>query len=87
LKKFMLGRQPRRRGLSPQTRQSNLCNRVHEKPDPRKVLEFEELRARLAISLGVENLHQREVTVRHGRVPAPQKAGRPESTATAGSVA
>jgi len=30
-------------------------------------------------SLGVENLHQREVAVRHGRVPAPAKAGRPDS--------
>jgi len=54
-------------------------HRVHEKPDPRKVLEFEELARAFGYSLGVENLHQREVTVRHGRVPAPAKAGRPES--------
>src|SRR5713101_3652350 len=54
-------------------------HRVHEKPDPRKVLEFEELARAFGYSLGVENLHQREVSVRHGRVPAPAKAGRPES--------
>src|SRR5713226_4942502 len=54
-------------------------HRVHEKPDARKVLEFEELARAFGYSLGVENLHQREVAVRHGRVPAPAKAGRPES--------
>src|SRR6184192_1238030 len=54
-------------------------HRVHEKPDARKVLEFEELARAFGYSLGVEDLHQREVTVRHGRVPAPAKAGRPDS--------
>jgi ribonuclease R len=54
-------------------------HRVHEKPDPRKVLDFEELARAFGYSLGVENLHQREITVRHGRVPAPAKAGRPDS--------
>ena len=54
-------------------------HRVHEKPDSRKVLEFEELARAFGYSLGIENLHQREVTVRHGRVPAPAKAGRPDS--------
>jgi len=54
-------------------------HRVHEKPDARKVLEFEELARAFGYSLGVENLHQREVTVRHGRVPAPAKVGRPDS--------
>jgi ribonuclease R len=54
-------------------------HRVHEKPDARKVLEFEELAQAFGYSLGVENLHQREVAVRHGRVPAPAKAGRPDS--------
>src|SRR6266850_2182646 len=54
-------------------------HRVHEKPDPRKVLEFEELARAFGYSLGVENLHQREIAVRHGRVPAPAKAGRPDS--------
>jgi ribonuclease R len=54
-------------------------HRVHEKPDARKVLEFEELARAFGYSLGVEGLHQREVAVRHGRVPAPAKAGRPDS--------
>jgi ribonuclease R len=54
-------------------------HRVHEKPDGRKVLEFEELARAFGYSLGVENLHQREVAVRHGNVPAPAKAGRPDS--------
>src|SRR5713226_558016 len=54
-------------------------HRVHEKPDARKVLEFEELARAFGYSLGVENLQQREIAVRHGRVPAPAKAGRPDS--------
>jgi ribonuclease R len=54
-------------------------HRVHEKPDAKKVLEFEELARAFGYSLGVENLHQREVAVRHGHVPAPAKAGRPDS--------
>ena len=54
-------------------------HRVHEKPDARKVLDFEELARAFGYSLGVEDLHQREVVVRHGRVPAPAKAGRPDS--------
>src|SRR5437667_5584391 len=54
-------------------------HRVHEKPDVRKVLEFEELARAFGYSLGVEDLQQREVAVRHGRVPAPAKAGRPDS--------
>jgi len=54
-------------------------HRAHEKPDARKVLEFEELARAFGYSLGVENLYQREVAVRHGRVPSPAKAGRPDS--------
>jgi ribonuclease R len=54
-------------------------HRVHEKPDARKVLEFEELARAFGYSLGVEDLHQREITVRHGRVPAPARAGRLDS--------
>jgi ribonuclease R len=54
-------------------------HRVHEKPDARKVLEFEELARAFGYSLGVEGLHQREIPVRHGRVPAPAKSGRPDS--------
>jgi ribonuclease R len=54
-------------------------HRVHEKPDARKVVEFEELARAFGYSLGVEGLHQREIAVRHGRVPSPAKAGRPDS--------
>ena len=54
-------------------------HRVHEKPDARKVLEFEELARAFGYSLGVEDLHQREISVRHGRVPSPAKGGRPDS--------
>jgi ribonuclease R len=54
-------------------------HRVHEKPDGRKVLEFEELARAFGYSLGVEDLHQREIAVRHGRVAAPARAGRPDS--------
>src|SRR5207249_1390768 len=54
-------------------------HRVHEKPDAKKVLEFEELARAFGYSLGVENLHQREVAVKHGRVPAPARRGRPDS--------
>jgi ribonuclease R len=54
-------------------------HRVHEKPDARKVLEFEELARAFGYSLGVENLYQREVAVRHGKVASPAKAGKPES--------
>jgi ribonuclease R len=54
-------------------------HRVHEKPDARKVLEFEELARAFGYSLGVEGLYQREIAVRHGRVAAPAKAGRPDS--------
>jgi ribonuclease R len=56
-----------------------LLHRVHEKPDARKVLEFEELAHAFGYSLGIENLYQREVVVRHGKVPSPGKAGRPET--------
>lgn len=54
-------------------------HRVHEKPDARKVLEFEELARAFGYSLGVEDLQQRVIPVRHGRTPAPAKAGRPDS--------
>jgi ribonuclease R len=55
-------------------------HRIHEKPDARKVLEFEELARAFGYTLGIENLHQREVSVRHGRVPSPAKGGRPDSS-------
>ena len=43
-------------------------HRVHEKPDPKKVLEFEELARAFGYSFGVENLAERRVVVRHGSV-------------------
>jgi ribonuclease R len=54
-------------------------HRVHEQPDAKKVLEFEELARAFGYSLGVENLHQREIAVRHGKTLAPARAGRPDS--------
>jgi ribonuclease R len=54
-------------------------HRVHEKPDAKKVLEFEELARAFGYTLGVESLHQREIAVKHGRVPSPAKQGRPDS--------
>jgi ribonuclease R len=50
-------------------------HRVHEKPDAKKVLEFEELARAFGYSLGVEDLHRKEISVRHGTIPA-AKAGR-----------
>ena len=43
-------------------------HRVHEKPDPKRVLEFEELAQAFGYSLGVEDLAERRVAVRHGVV-------------------
>ncbi len=51
-------------------------HRVHEKPDPKKVLEFEELAQAFGYSLGVEDLAERRVTVRHGRVRPQAREGR-----------
>jgi ribonuclease R len=48
-------------------------HRVHEKPDPKKVLEFEELAHAFGYSLGVEDLAERRITVRHGRVLPPAR--------------
>jgi ribonuclease R len=42
--------------------------RVHEKPDPKKVLEFEELAQAFGYSLGVEDLAERRIAVRHGEI-------------------
>jgi ribonuclease R len=61
-----------RRGLA-------ILHRVHEKPDGKKVLEFEDMAKAFGYTLGVADLHQREVAVRHGRVPSPAKKGRPDS--------
>jgi len=49
-------------------------HRVHEKPDPKKVIEFDELAQAFGYSLGVEDLVERRVAVRHGHVLAPAKA-------------
>lgn len=46
-------------------------HRVHEKPDARKVLEFEELARAFGYSFGVEDLSERRIAVRHGSVRAP----------------
>ena len=43
-------------------------HRVHEKPDPKKILEFEELAHAFGYSLGIENLAERAVAVKHGSV-------------------
>jgi ribonuclease R len=51
-------------------------HRVHEKPDPKKVLEFEELAHAFGYSLGVEDLAERRVTVRHGRARPQVREGR-----------
>ncbi len=45
-------------------------HRVHEKPDPKKVMEFEGLAHAFGYSLGVEDLMERRVAVRHGKVKA-----------------
>jgi ribonuclease R len=51
-------------------------HRVHEKPDAKKILEFEELAYSFGYSLGIENLSERRVAVRHGSVRAPARQGR-----------
>jgi ribonuclease R len=51
--------------------------RVHEKPDPKKVLEFEELAEAFGYSLGVEDLTERRIAVRHGQTrPVARAHGR-----------
>jgi ribonuclease R len=51
-------------------------HRVHEKPDPKKVLEFEEMAHAFGYSLGVAGLSEKLIPVRHGRVAAPARPGR-----------
>ncbi len=43
-------------------------HRVHEKPDAKKVLEFEELARAFGYSFGVEDLSEKRIAVRHGSV-------------------
>jgi ribonuclease R len=50
-------------------------HRVHEKPDPKKILEFEALAQTFGYSLGVENLAERRIEVKHG-ASRPQRADR-----------
>jgi ribonuclease R len=47
-------------------------HRVHEKPDPKKILEFEELAHAFGYSLGIENLSERLVAVKHASVRPPR---------------
>ncbi len=47
-------------------------HRVHEKPDPNKILEFEEVAHTFGYTLGVENLAERRVVVKHGGVHSPR---------------
>jgi ribonuclease R len=51
-------------------------HRVHEKPDPKKVLEFEELAHAFGYSLGVDDLAERRIAVRHGAVRPQARTGR-----------
>ena len=48
-------------------------HRVHEKPDVKKVLEFEELAHAFGYSLGVDDLAERRIAVRHGQVRPPAR--------------
>jgi ribonuclease R len=51
-------------------------HRVHEKPDPKKVIEFEELAHAFGYSLGVEDLAERRIKVRHGQAQPPTRDSR-----------
>ena len=51
-------------------------HRVHEKPDPKKVLEFEEVAHAFGYSLGVDDLAERRVIVRHAQAKPQSRAGR-----------
>src|SRR5277367_5094470 len=52
-------------------------HRVHEKPDPKRVLEFEELAQAFGYSLGVDDLAERKISVRHGLVRPQARGGGP----------
>ncbi len=51
-------------------------HRVHEKPDPKRVLEFEELAHAFGYTLGVDDLAERQIVVRHGQVRPQSRRGR-----------
>ena len=59
-----------------ESRGLGLLFRMHEKPDPKKVLEFEELAQAFGHSLGVEDLAVRRLPVRHGRVQSGPRGAR-----------
>ena len=48
-------------------------HRVHEKPDPKKVIEFEEVAHAFGYTLGVDDLAERRVNVKHGQVRPPAR--------------
>jgi len=51
-------------------------HRVHEKPDPKKILEFEAMAQTFGYSLGVENLSERRIEVKHGSTRPQQRFDR-----------
>ncbi len=51
-------------------------HRVHEKPDGKKILEFEELAHSFGYSLKIEGLSEKRMHVKHGEVRAPARHGR-----------
>jgi len=51
-------------------------HRVHEKPDTKKVMEFEELAKAFGYTLGVEDLAEKKIAVKHGQVRAPSRQGK-----------
>jgi ribonuclease R len=50
-------------------------HRVHEKPDPKKVIEFEELARAFGYSLGLGSALDRPIAVRHGQMVARSRSG------------
>jgi ribonuclease R len=51
-------------------------HRVHEKPDAKRVLEFEELAHAFGYSLGIAGLAERKLAVRHGSIVPRGREGR-----------
>ncbi len=50
-------------------------HRIHEKPDPKKVIEFEELARAFGYSLGLGTALDRPIAVRHGQMAARSRSG------------
>jgi ribonuclease R len=57
-------------------RTAGALHRVHEKPDARRVLEFEELAHAFGYSLGIAGLAERRLAVRHGSIVPRGREGR-----------